>query len=127
MENRHGLIVDTHLTQATGAAEREAAVEMVAELPGNYRVTVGGDKAYETQGFVADLRAVEATPQVAQNTRGQASAIDGRTARHEGEVISQRRRKRERRFSAGRKRSTCSARCGIGASTWWAGSSPLRR
>jgi transposase len=44
-ENRNGLIVNTRLTQATGTAEREAAVEMGAELPGNYRVTVGGDKA----------------------------------------------------------------------------------
>jgi transposase len=44
-ENRNGLLVNTRLTQATGTAEREAAVERVAELPGKYRVTVGGDKA----------------------------------------------------------------------------------
>jgi IS5 family transposase len=94
MENRNGLIVNTRLTQATGAAEREAAVEMVAELPGNYRVTVGGDKAYDTQAFVQDLRALETTPHVAQNTTGRASAIDGRTTRHPGYAVSQRKRKR---------------------------------
>jgi transposase len=94
MENRTGLIVNTRLTQATGTAEREAAVEMVGELPGNYRVTVGGDKAYDTQAFVQDLRALGATPHVAQNTTGRASAIDGRTTRQAGYALSQRKRKR---------------------------------
>jgi transposase len=94
MENRTGLIVNTRLTQATGTAEREAAVEMVSELPGNYRVTVGGDKAYDTQAFVQDLRALAVTPHVAQNTTGRASAIDGRTTRHAGYALSQRKRKR---------------------------------
>jgi hypothetical protein len=94
MENRNGLIVDTRLTQATGTAEREAAVEMVAEIPGTHPVTVGSDKAYDTQDFVWDLRAGEATPHVAQNTTGRTSAIEGRTTRPEGYPISQRKRKR---------------------------------
>jgi hypothetical protein len=94
MENRNGLIVNTRLTQATGTAEREAAVERVAELPGNYRVTVGGDKASDTQAFVQDLRALEATPPVAQNLTNRASALDGRTTRHAGYAVSQRTRKR---------------------------------
>jgi transposase len=94
MENRTGLIVNTRLTQARGTAEREAAVEMVGELPGNHRVTVGGDKAYDTREFVQDLRAVAATPHVAQNTTNRASAIDGRTTRHAGYALSQRKRKR---------------------------------
>jgi transposase len=94
IENRTGLIVNTRLTQATGTAEREAAAEMVGELPGTYRVTVGGDKAYDTQAFVQDLRALGATPHVAQNTTGRASALDGRTTRHAGYALSQRKRKR---------------------------------
>ena len=94
VENRNGLIVNTRLTQATGTAEREAAVEMVAELPGNYRVTVGGDKGYDTRAFVQDLRMVEATAHVAQNTTNRTSAIDGRTTRHAGYAISQRKRQR---------------------------------
>jgi transposase len=94
MENRTGLIVNTRLTQASGTAGREAAVEVVGELPGNYRVTVGGDKAYATQAFVQDLRARGATPHVAQSTTGRASVIDGRTTRHAGYAISRRQRKR---------------------------------
>ena len=94
MENRTGLIVNTRLTPATGPAERAAAVEMVGELPGRYRVTVGGDKAYDTQAPVQDLRALGATPHVAQNTTGRASAIDGRTTRHQGYAVSRRKRQR---------------------------------
>jgi transposase len=78
MENRHGLIVDTRLTPATGTAGREAAVEMVAALPGGSRVTVGADKAYDTQAFVAELRELQATPHVAQNTTGRRRFSGGR-------------------------------------------------
>jgi hypothetical protein len=56
MENRHALVVDTGLTFATGTAEREAALEMVAARPGNHRITLGADKAYDVAKFVADLR-----------------------------------------------------------------------
>ena len=37
MDNRHGLAVDTALTEAHGRAEREAALEMAARLPGDRR------------------------------------------------------------------------------------------
>jgi transposase len=94
MENRHGLIVDTRLTLATGTAEREAALAMVAALPGTGPRTVGADKAYDTRDFVAALREVHVTPHVAQHTVGRRSAIDGRTTRHAGYAISQRKRKR---------------------------------
>ena len=95
MENRNGLAVQTELTQATGTAEREAAVEMIAAEAPQGGVTVGGDKAYDTQGGVADLRDAGATPHVAQNTaRRGGSAIDGRTTRHAGYDLSQRVRKR---------------------------------
>lgn len=95
MENRNGLIVDGVITQATGTAEREAAVEMVAEVAGNRRITVAGDKGYDTHDFVEDLRELQATPHVAQNTgRNGGSAIDGRTTRHEGYHVSLRIRKR---------------------------------
>jgi transposase len=45
-ENRHGLVVDSELTFATGTAEREAALAMVGRLPAASRITVGGDKGY---------------------------------------------------------------------------------
>jgi transposase len=95
MENRNGLAVQTELTQATGTAEREAAVAMIAAQAPQGGVTLGGDKNYDTQGCVADLRAGGVTPHVAQNTdRRGGSAIDGRTTRHPGYNLSQRVRKR---------------------------------
>jgi len=93
MENRHGVVVDTQLTQATGTAEREAALAMAEEIPGPHRVTLGGDRNYDTQAFVSDLREVQVTPHVAQHTTGRTSAIDGWTTRHPGYAISQRKRK----------------------------------
>jgi hypothetical protein len=54
MQNRHGLVVDVMLTQATGTAKREAALEMLERLPGMHRATVGGDKNYDTADFVVE-------------------------------------------------------------------------
>jgi len=89
MENRNGLVVDHRLTRATGKAEREAALEMLAAQPGETRKTVGADKGYDTADFVADCRALGVTPHVAQNTKNRASAIDERTTRHPGYAVSQ--------------------------------------
>lgn len=94
MENRHGLVVDAELTPATGTAERETALQMLARRAGSGTVTVGADKGYDTRDFVARARDLEVTPHVAQNTAGRKSAIDGRTTRHPGYAISQRIRKR---------------------------------
>jgi IS5 family transposase len=94
MENRNGLVVDARLTQATGTAERDAAVAMIEARPGKRRVTVGADKAYDTADCVDRLRCANATPHVAQNTSKRRSAIDGRTTRHAGYTVSQRIRKR---------------------------------
>jgi transposase len=94
MENRHALVVDTRLTLATGTAEREAALEMVADRPGNHRITLGADKAYDVAEFVADLREYNVSPHVAQNITNRRSAIDGRTTRHPGYAVSGRVRKR---------------------------------
>jgi transposase len=79
IENRSGLVVDAKTTLATGTAEREAAVAMIGAIPGQHRITVGGDKAYDTADFVADMRGLDATPHVAQNDTGHRSAIDRRT------------------------------------------------
>jgi transposase len=94
MENRNALVVDTSLTKATGTAEREAAIAMVEELPDNGRITLGTDKSYDTQEFVAEMRGLGVTPHVTQNTKGRRSAIDGRTTRHAGYAVSLRIRKR---------------------------------
>src|ERR1035441_583863 len=42
MDNRHGLVVNTRLTQASGTAEPEAAPAMAAEIAGQHRGTLGG-------------------------------------------------------------------------------------
>ncbi len=94
MENRHGLVVDARLTQASGYAEREAALAMLGNLPEGPRATVGGDKGYDTQDFVAGCRELEITPHVAQHTNNRRSRIDGRTTRHPGYAESQKKRKR---------------------------------
>jgi transposase len=91
MENRNGLAVNGMVTPATGTCEREAAVEMIEEIPGNNRATVGADKAYDTKDFVNKCRIHNVIPHVAQNKN---SAIDGRTTRHEGYAVSLRKRKR---------------------------------
>jgi transposase len=92
MENRNGLVVEVQVMPATGTAEREAGLMMVGSLDGTDAVTVGADKAYDTQQFVAESRQMNATPHVARKARY--SAIDGRTTRHAGYQISQRKRKR---------------------------------
>src|SRR5690606_22419997 len=73
-ENRHGLVVETGFTQATGTAEREEAKAMIERhAPGSTRrLTVGADKAYDVAGFVADLRTMCVTPHVAQKAKGSA-------------------------------------------------------
>ena len=55
---------------------------------------MSADKAYDTAGWVADVRELGFTPHVAQNTSRRRSAIDGRTTRHDGHQISLRIRKR---------------------------------
>src|SRR5208282_4526375 len=91
MDNRHGLVVNTRLTQASGTAEPAAALAMVAELAGWGRVTLGADKGYDQKEFVRGLRDHHVTPHVARKPH---SAIDGRTTRHPGYAISQTKRKR---------------------------------
>ena len=95
IENRNGLVVNARASVASGFAERENALAMLAELPGTKPRTVGADKAYDTSDFVAAARKIEVTPHVAQHHGGPGgSAIDGRTTRHPGYESSQCIRKR---------------------------------
>jgi transposase len=95
VENRNGLIVDAEVFQANGTAERDAALIMLEKLRGRQTVTVGGDKGFDTRDFVKECRHLWVTPHVAQNdARPGGSAIDGRTTRHSGYAVSQRKRKR---------------------------------
>jgi transposase len=94
-ENRHGLVVGSRVSAATGTAERDNAVILAAGAP--YRqahITVGGDKGFDTQACVAELRATGSTPHVAQHVSARhPSAIDPRTTRHPGYAVSQHKRK----------------------------------
>jgi transposase len=95
VENHNGLIVDVEVFQANGTAERDAALIMMERLPGRQPLTVGGDKGFDTFGFVEECRHLRVTPHVAQNhQRPGGSAVDGRTTRHSGYAISQKKRKR---------------------------------
>jgi transposase len=96
MENRNGLLVDLRIAEANGTAERATALDMLAsELGRGGRMTVGGDKGFDTRNFVAECRALGVTPHVTQDINPRrGSAIDGRTTRHEGYTVSQRVRKR---------------------------------
>jgi transposase len=93
MEHRSGLIVKATVTPADGHGERDAALGMIEDLPGEHRLTVAADKGYDTRDFVAELRHMHVTPHIAQHTTGRRSAIDGRTTRHPGYAISQQKRK----------------------------------
>jgi IS5 family transposase len=86
---------ETEVFHANGTVECYAALIMMEQIPGTRRVTVGADKGYDTNNFVAECRHLNVTPHVAQNvTRNGGSAIDLRTTRYDGYAISQRKRKR---------------------------------
>jgi transposase len=91
MENRNTILIDFRVEPADGYAERRAAITMLDEnLPGNRRITVAGDRGYDTRGFVADCRALRVTPHVARNlARPGGSALDARTVRQAGYAVSQ--------------------------------------
>ena len=95
IENRNGLVVDTELLQCNGTVERDAATIMAERVEGAERITIGADKAFDTKDFVSEMRGMNVTPHVSQNIkRSGGSAIDGRTTRHAGYPVSQRKRKR---------------------------------
>ena len=91
MENRNTILVDFQVEPADGTAERRAAIAMVdADLPGTRRITLAGDRGYDTREFVASCRALRVTPHVARNqARSGGSALDARTVRHRSYAVSQ--------------------------------------
>jgi hypothetical protein len=101
MENRNGLIVDAQVTCASGTAERDMALTLIDRSTSrSRRITLAGDKLFDTQGFIADLRDRNVTPHIAIDGRiskigtVRTSAMDKRTTRHPGYQVSQRLRKR---------------------------------
>jgi transposase len=101
VDNRHSLVVATLVTPPGYLAEGDAALEMLSTLdPSSRRRTVGADKGYDRGTFVKDVRTLGFTPHVAPNihVRRFRSAVDGRTTRHAGFEVSQRKRKRIEEF-----------------------------
>ncbi len=96
MDNRHGLVVATQVSHPGYTAEWDAALEMLSTLePRARRRTLGADKGYDQADFVAAVRTLNTTPHIAPNIHPTkpTSALDGRTTRHPGYGLSQRKRK----------------------------------
>ena len=94
MENRNGLLIGVDVRHATGTGERDGALELVdAHLKAGD--TLGADKGYDIEDFVAALHRRGIRPHIARNTtNGRTSAIDGRSANGNGYEMSQQVRKR---------------------------------
>lgn len=94
-ENRHGLIVDVHTTQATGTAEREAARVMAERSVGpaseSHQPTLAADRGYDTADFIEGLTELKIAPHVSAKTKS--SAVPEQVKASEGYAISLRRRK----------------------------------
>lgn len=94
-ENRNGLIVDVHTTQATGTAEREAALVMVERTvkpaASTRTPTLAADRGYDTAEFIAALEPLGVLAHVAAKTKG--SAVPVALKATEGYAVSLRRRK----------------------------------
>lgn len=94
MENRNGLVVDSRVTHAAGKAEEQAAENMMSAIKGKRRITLGGDKGYDSNDLLRNLRELNVTPHIAKNDhQRRTSSIDQRTLRHDGYHVSQKKRK----------------------------------
>jgi hypothetical protein len=105
--NHHGLAAHIRVPRITGTAARDAAVAMSAGFPSQHQITLGTDRNSDTWALVHELRALRVTPHVAQPSRGRAGAINGRTTRHPGYSVRQRKRQcNDSILSSARKRSS---------------------
>jgi len=87
-DNRHALVVDAEITQASDTAEVDAALAMLNRRPGKRRLMVGADTNYDQHRFVQGALQANVMPHVAQNRNGRAPTIDARTTRHVGDAKS---------------------------------------
>lgn len=93
MENRHGFIVSGQLTVASGKAEEETAIALIKKIsrPRAKKISIGGDKGYDTYTFVKAARTLNVVPHVAAKLKR--GCVDQRTTRHQTYQVSQRKRK----------------------------------
>jgi transposase len=95
MENRHGLLIDLAITDATLAEPRAAAPLLDRRRRARqHMATLGADKGYHTKAFVEKLRGRHVAPHIARIEGRATPGLDARTTRHAGYALSQRKRKR---------------------------------
>ena len=97
MENRNGLAVMATTSRATGTAERNEATGMIESLRilrNTGRITLGGDKGYDTKEFIEHLEYHGVIPHISANDKNRRTAVDSRTLRTAGYATSQKIRKR---------------------------------
>jgi transposase len=94
MENRNGMIVGVDTRIASGTAEREGALALIDARSLRQGASIGADKLYDCEDFVAQLKARKLKPHIARNQNGRESAVDGRTAASKSYAKSQQVRKR---------------------------------
>jgi len=95
MENRHGLLVDLHISDATLTEDKAAAVLVERRRFARQQLsTLGADKGYHNKAFVALLRRRSIRPHIARIEARTTPGLDDRTTRHKSYHISQRKRKR---------------------------------
>jgi len=93
MENRHGLLVDIAITEATLAEPQAGAALVDRRRRARSRLrTLGADKGYHTKAFVKRLRGRGIAPHVARIAGRVTPGLDARTTRHSGYAINQRKR-----------------------------------
>lgn len=94
MENRNGLIVGVDVRHADGYGERAGALALLDQAGVRPGATLGADKGYDAQDFVAALHERGVVPHIAQNTSGRRSAVPSSICRTKAYALSQRARKR---------------------------------
>ncbi len=71
-ENRNGLIVQACVTQSATRAEREAGLQMLRKIRRKQEggkvqaITLGGDKGFQEEKFIVELRAMQVIPHIAE-------------------------------------------------------------
>lgn len=104
MENRNGLVRKPCVTEAGTRQERDAGLQMLAELlreirakrkPGepSRAITVGGDKGYQEKDFIEGLRNLSVTPHIAEYEKKRRSWLTASEREDLGFRISQTKRK----------------------------------
>lgn len=94
-ENRNGLAVEAMVSESGQRAEREAALAMLRQVRHRGQATLGADKAYQEERFIAALRERNLVPHVAEYaaSKNWPNALTRQEREHAGFARSQQKRK----------------------------------